>query len=550
MRYVVIGIIVYAAYFLICFLGTGTDQKNMKMFYAYPPAVQTKIRNNSKLNGMIPKKHTLRSAFLYLLLFTVLFCLIAWIFGMHDFWKTFICFLIMGEGLNLFDLVVVDALWWRHTKRIRFLGIEDAGDYQSMKTHLASFWRGIPIFALAAAITAAMIPGLAWKYAYVDRKNMPEAHTFAKETNTDSIYSDSQFKKILKESGFGEEYNLDKVVSDSYVMPGLKATRTLDQNGSIAMCTSMVPQGVCVTEDYVLMSAYCGKKQHNSVIYVIDKTTHDFVKELVLKGTPHVGGITYDPKNNNIWICDFRDSEQEAAVGVIALEELKRFDLGTDKAPCQYEGTYPVYSIDRASFMDYNAGNLYIGNFVKDRDDISTIQCFPLKEDGTPYILTDYSEKDLQDAVNEVLSIDDEAMQAAEDLLKYEKIPESQKQIRKSEEEIQTAIDEMDDDTMVPNDVSLIGGKIQGCAIGDQYAAMSESGGPSNSRIYIFKNSGKLDDVFKTSEDAITSYTLPPMLEELADDDDKLYLCFESSAYIYRARWNPKIDRIVVLDED
>lgn len=102
---------------------------------------------------------------------------------------------------------------------------------------------------------------------------------------------------------------------------------------------------------------------------------------------------------------------------------------------------------------------------------------------------------------------------------------------------------------MVPNDVSLIGGKIQGCAIGDQYAAMSESGGPSNSRIYIFKNSGNLDDLFKTSGDAIAAYTLPPMLEELADDDGKIYLCFESSAYIYRARWNPKIDRIVVLDE-
>ena len=32
-----------------------------------------------------------------------------------------------------------------------------------------------------------------------------------------------------------------------------------------AVCTTMTPQGLAVTEDYVFVSAYCHAKKHNSV---------------------------------------------------------------------------------------------------------------------------------------------------------------------------------------------------------------------------------------------------------------------------------------------
>lgn len=56
----------------------------------------------------------------------------------------------------------------------------------------------------------------------------------------------------------------------TYVIPGLKNTRTLltKKGATPAMCTSMTPQGLAVTEDYVLVSAYCSTQKHNSVIYV------------------------------------------------------------------------------------------------------------------------------------------------------------------------------------------------------------------------------------------------------------------------------------------
>ena len=53
----------------------------------------------------------------------------------------------------------------------------------------------------------------------------------------------------------------------TYIIPGLKATQTLltSEGDMPAMCTTMTPQGLAVTEDYVFVSAYCHAKKHNSV---------------------------------------------------------------------------------------------------------------------------------------------------------------------------------------------------------------------------------------------------------------------------------------------
>ena len=77
----------------------------------------------------------------------------------------------------------------------------------------------------------------------------------------------------------------------TYIIPGLKYTRTFlsAQGSKKAVCTSMTPQGLAITPEYVLISAYCHTGKHNSVIYVINKETHRFIKEVVLPGTAPCG---------------------------------------------------------------------------------------------------------------------------------------------------------------------------------------------------------------------------------------------------------------------
>ena len=108
---------------------------------------------------------------------------------------------------------------------------------------------------------------------------------------------------------------------------------------------------------------------------------------------------------------------------------------------------------------------------------------------------------------------------------------------------------DLSDDELIPQTVSIIPGGVQGFAIGSYMSALSISKSINDSRLLTFLH--KDDDPYndlRFTEDPDETFTLPPMLEEISVYGDQIYLCFESAAYAYRARINPKIDRIVVLD--
>jgi len=150
-------IVIYGLFFLMCYLGTGTTEKNMKSFYSYPDIIQEKIRTNDKLSDMIPKKSSYLASFISnYVLFTVVFSIVGLILRIDGFWNNLWYFLIMGIGLNLFDLFVIDMLWWRNTKRTRFeeLGA-DVEEYKNPQKHFMAFVRGIPVF-ICVAVTVSI----------------------------------------------------------------------------------------------------------------------------------------------------------------------------------------------------------------------------------------------------------------------------------------------------------------------------------------------------------------------------------------------------------
>lgn len=159
---IIVAVLFYLLYWLCCFLGTGTDKKNLAGLRFYPDAVRTAVREHPVLGRSVPKKRTLLSILLgNLLLFTVVFSILGLIMKksleLNDFWTTFCFFLALGEGLGLFDLVVIDLLWWRNTKRICFSFIPEKSAYQDPQKHIESFLRGILLFALVAVIASAVV---------------------------------------------------------------------------------------------------------------------------------------------------------------------------------------------------------------------------------------------------------------------------------------------------------------------------------------------------------------------------------------------------------
>ena len=129
----IVAFVFYFLYWFICFLCTGTDRKNLAGLRSYPDAVQKAVREHPVLGKAAPQEKSIGTAFWF--------------------------FLTLGEGLGGFDLVIIDLLWWRNTKRIRFSFLPERSHYQDPTKHISSFLRGIPLFALVAVLSALIVQG-------------------------------------------------------------------------------------------------------------------------------------------------------------------------------------------------------------------------------------------------------------------------------------------------------------------------------------------------------------------------------------------------------
>jgi len=142
---------------LICFFSTGTDEKNLIGLRSYPPEVQEIIKNNVKYKNKVKQTNILKVFVTNLIMFAIVLFIFGIFIKSDKFKINFINILILGEVLNLFDLVVIDLLWWRNTKRIRFSEIPEKEKYQNLKQHIDSFLRGMIMYLLVAIIDGILL---------------------------------------------------------------------------------------------------------------------------------------------------------------------------------------------------------------------------------------------------------------------------------------------------------------------------------------------------------------------------------------------------------
>ena len=159
---------------------------------------------------------------------------------------------------------------------------------------------------------------------------------------------------------FAEYLNNNKT-TEMYIIPGMTMTNSLSiKNNKKEKCTSMTPQGLTVTEKYIFISAYCYVHKHNSVLYVLDKQTKKFIKEIVLDSTSHVGGLAFDENYNKLWIAEYKNSK--SYVGSLKLEDIEKYDIKENKK-IKYTNFVLLKDVKRASFITYNDNKLLVGYF-------------------------------------------------------------------------------------------------------------------------------------------------------------------------------------------
>lgn len=326
----------------------------------------------------------------------------------------------------------------------------------------------------------------------VDGTNIePTLYTLEEQREVLKKYSDFYSYTYL-EAEEGKEWG-------TYVIPGLISTETLalDTTGKGSLSKTMDPQGVTVTEKYLLISAYSHDKKHNSVIYVLDKFSHTYIKTVVLQGKPHVGGITYDTKAQNIWVCSITP-EGKAEIVSISLAELEKYQLSPDYKPITYNQDVTLKGIKRASYMTYADNALFVGYFSDKHEGIL--------------------EKYLMDETGKFI-----------------------------EEVNHRAVLTAKKTAATPDDINKVTHGIQGITFYKEYMLLSQSYGPKNSKIFIYEDRG--GDQILLDKDAVKVIEVPAYLEQITADQNQLYAVFESGTKRYREKENiTKVDRVLKLD--
>ena len=104
----------YTHLWAFCWLGTGSDEKNIRNFSTYPDEVQKIVKARPELSGNIRQRGPAAIFAGNLLLFTALLFAMGLLTRQEYFAGNFLNTLLLGQALNLFDFLVIDLLWWRH----------------------------------------------------------------------------------------------------------------------------------------------------------------------------------------------------------------------------------------------------------------------------------------------------------------------------------------------------------------------------------------------------------------------------------------------------
>ena len=159
----------------------------------------------------------------------------------------------------------------------------------------------------------------------------------------DSSYNVQMYSYTMtsKVSGSNKELkNCDYDFINNIDIPGMPLTREQDYMDNLISSDGQCPQGICITEDYYLITAYC-TDDYDSLgsMYVFDKSTGEYLVTLGMKKRSHLGGLTYDGKN--IWICHSNSSALER----ISYSYIKKVASMKPKAFVDATGLFTEYRV-------------------------------------------------------------------------------------------------------------------------------------------------------------------------------------------------------------
>lgn len=161
----------------------------------------------------------------------------------------------------------------------------------------------------------------------------------------------------------------------STAIPGLTHT---DINGRD--CTTMVPQGLCVTEEYMIISAHASTGRFSSVLYVLSNTdpeNRQFLTTVVLPTKARISGVAFD--GTYLWVSNGR---YVSTIDYSTLISVVNFAVAGKKksVPIRFHST--CVSATQGDLLTYSDGMLWVGQTTEMGDTTGKLYGYTVSQDG------------------------------------------------------------------------------------------------------------------------------------------------------------------------
>ena len=144
---------------VLCLLFTGMvyvlSRDPIQTLYNYPPAIQERVKSLPEYRDKIPtQKNKLAAKLVASVLFVAVLALILRYVNWYTrFWEAFGCGFLLWTVVNLWDVLVLDILWFCRDPHFVFKGTEDmVSDYHDYWFHVKGFCIGEGLALVVCAL--------------------------------------------------------------------------------------------------------------------------------------------------------------------------------------------------------------------------------------------------------------------------------------------------------------------------------------------------------------------------------------------------------------
>jgi len=136
------------------------SREPIKTLYNYPPKIQERVKSLKEYKDKIPtNENKIVVKIIASIIFLIILCIVLrYINGCTTFIDSFKNGFILWTIVNLYDVIVLDIIWFCHDKYFVFKGTEDMKDeYHNYLFHIKGFFIGEGLALIICALAGLII---------------------------------------------------------------------------------------------------------------------------------------------------------------------------------------------------------------------------------------------------------------------------------------------------------------------------------------------------------------------------------------------------------